>query len=55
MELGVGLLIFGALLVYGARIITKIFQWVSFLALKLIGFIIAVIGVLYIFRINPFF
>ncbi|MCR1899994.1 hypothetical protein NSA47_13575 [Irregularibacter muris] len=51
MELGVGLLIFGAVLVYGAKMITKIFQWISFLALKLIGFIIAVVGILYIFNI----
>ncbi|HHT50447.1 MAG TPA: hypothetical protein GXZ78_03090 [Eubacteriaceae bacterium] len=51
MELGIGLLIIGAILVYGAKFLTKIIKIISFLAFKIIGFIIVLLGILFIFEL----
>ena len=51
MEWGITLLIIGAILVYGARLFTKILKKVSLLAFKIIGLIIAIVGVLFVFEI----
>jgi hypothetical protein len=49
MEQGIIILIIGGVLVYGARILSKMIKWVSLLTLKIIGFIIVILGVLKVF------
>ncbi len=51
MSQGITLMIIGAILVYGARLFTKIIKKVSLLAFKIVGLIIAIIGMLFVFEI----
>ena len=51
MELGIGLLIIGAIFVYGAKFLTKVIKLISFLAFKVLGFLIVISGMLFIFGI----
>lgn len=51
MQQGISLLIIGAILVYGARIFASILKKVSLLVFKVIGLLIAIVGILFIFEI----
>lgn len=51
MSQGITLIVIGAILVYGARLFIKIFKKVSLLAFKIIGLIVAIIGMLFVFEI----
>lgn len=45
------LLIIGAVLVFGASLLAKIIKWVSLLTFKIIGMLVVIAGVLYVFDI----
>ncbi|RBP46864.1 hypothetical protein [Garciella nitratireducens] len=50
MDLGLTLLVIGIVLVLGAKIFSKIIKWVSFLTIKILGLIVVIIGILFLFE-----
>lgn len=45
MDLGLTLLIIGALLVFGAKLFSKMIKWI----IKVFGFLVVIVGILFIF------